>query len=44
MEDFDYQGKRKHQVEFSEKMVGWSIIGFIVTICAIALYNIFTKI
>ena len=29
----DYQGKRKEQVEFSEMMVGISIIGIIVILC-----------
>ena len=28
----DYQGKRKEQVEFSEMMVGISIIGMIVVV------------
>jgi hypothetical protein len=43
MEKFDHQGKRKDQVEFSEKVVFWGIIGMITLICLTFLYNFFTK-
>jgi len=35
----NYQGKRKDQVEFSEKMVIYSIAGIAIMIAILSLYN-----
>jgi len=39
----DYQGKRKEQVEFSEMMVGLSILGFFLTGLGYSLYYIISS-
>jgi hypothetical protein len=36
------QGKRKDQIEFSEQMISFSLIGIIILLIAIGFYNLFT--
>jgi len=39
----DYQGKTKEQVEFSEMMVGLSILGFLLLIIGCSTYYIISS-
>ena len=43
MEDWninDYQGKRKDQIEFSEKMAFWSLVGIFMIIIILVIIKI----